>query len=273
MKSILVPFYDYYGDDASASAVTTACHVAKVFGSYIEGLLVIESENTPNIGEVDNPEPVPIAEQIESHFRALMAGEGIPFSQDDVSGPRAAWRETAGVESHVVAEYGRMFDLIVVRRAASHAANSWRQTFEAAIFESGRPVMLAPALRPEPLGSRIMVAWNGSTETARTIALGMPILAKASTVTVLNVEGGAVPGPSGEDVCAYLRRRGIAATAKIVEPGGRTSGDAILAAADDFGADLLFKGAYTHTRFRQLIFGGATEDIITHADLPVLMAH
>lgn len=273
MKSILVPFYDYYDDDASASAVTTACHVAKIFGSYLEGLLVIEGENTAITGEADNSEPGRIAEQIESHFRALVAGEGISFPRDDVSGPRAAWRETAGVESHVVAEYGRIFDLIVVRRAASHAATSWRQTYEAAIFESGRPVMLAPASRPEPLGSRIMVAWNGSTETARTIALGLPILAKASTVTILTVEGGAVAGPSGEDVCAYLRRHGIAATAKIVEPEKRTVGKAILAVADDFGADLLFKGAYTHTRFRQLIFGGATEDIIKHAELPVLMAH
>jgi nucleotide-binding universal stress UspA family protein len=273
MKSILVPFYDYYDDDASAAAVTTACHVAKVFGGYLEGLLVIEDGNTTTIGEVDNPEPEQLAGDIESHFRALVAREGISFPRDDVSGPRAAWRETAGVESHVVAEYGRMFDLIVVRRAASHAANSWRQTYEAAIFESGRPVMLAPASPPRPLGSHIMVAWNGSTETARTIALGLPLLAKASTVTVLTVEGGMVAGPSGEDVCAYLLRQGIVATEKYVERDERTIGEAILAAADDLGADLLFKGAYTHTRFRQLIFGGATEDIITQAALPVLMAH
>ena len=79
MKSILVPFYDYYDDDASASAVRAACHLAKTFDSYIEGLLVIEGENTGSV-DADDPEPHQIAEQIENHFCALVAGEGIAFT-------------------------------------------------------------------------------------------------------------------------------------------------------------------------------------------------
>ncbi len=39
------------------------------------------------------------------------------------------------------------------------------------------------------------------------------------------------------------------------------------------GADLLVKGAYTHSRLRQLIFGGATSHILAEAILPVLMVH
>ena len=38
------------------------------------------------------------------------------------------------------------------------------------------------------------------------------------------------------------------------------------------GADLLLKGAYTQSRIRQMIFGGATCHIIMEANLPVLMA-
>ncbi len=272
MISILVPFYDYYGDDASASAVCAACHVAKAFDSYIEGLLVIEGENTGTV-ETEDPEPHEIADQIESHFRALVAGEGIAFTPADANRPYAAWRETTGVESHVVADYGRMFDLTVVRRAASHAATDWRHTYEAAIFETGRPVLLAPLAPPAGLGANIVIAWNGSTETARTIALGLPLLAKATTVTILTVEGGTVPGPPAEAVRDYLARHGIAAGIRHIASEGRTLGEAILAEAGTLGADLLFKGAYTHTRLRQMIFGGATEDIISKSPLPVLMAH
>lgn len=272
MKSILVPFYDYYDDDASASAVRTACHIAKSFDSHLEGLLVIEGENTGAV-ETEDPEPHEIAEQIESHFRALVASEGIAFTPAEASGPRATWRETTGVESHVVADYGRMFDLIVVRRAASHAATDWRHTYEAAIFESGRPVLLAPLEPPASFGAHVVIAWNGSTETARTIALGLPLLTKATTVTVLTVDGGVVPGPPAEAVHDYLARHGIATATRHIAPDGLSLGEAILAEADNLGADLLFKGAYTHTRLRQMIFGGATEDIISKSPLPVLMAH
>jgi nucleotide-binding universal stress UspA family protein len=33
------------------------------------------------------------------------------------------------------------------------------------------------------------------------------------------------------------------------------------------------KGAYTQSRLRQMIFGGPTQHILEHAELPVLMAH
>ena len=160
-----------------------------------------------------------------------------------------------------------------VQVSREHAAIEWRQTYEAAIFESGRPVLLAPVTQPAALGTNIVIAWNGSTETARTIALGLPLLAKATNITVLTVEGGTVLGPTGEAVRTYLAGHGIAADAKLIDHHERTIGEAILAEADALGADLLFKGAYTHTRLRQRIFGGATEDIITKATLPVLMAH
>ena len=66
---------------------------------------------------------------------------------------------------------------------------------------------------------------------------------------------------------------GIAAKAMTVGIEGRSTGEAILRAAKSAGADLLIKGAYTQSRFRQMIFGGATSHILANAELPVLMAH
>ena len=92
-------------------------------------------------------------------------------------------------------------------------------------------------------------------------------------MTVLTVTGATVPGPSGEDLAEHLRRGGVNASAKTVDPGTRPVGGAILEEAQSQGADLLFKGAYTHARLRQMIFGGPTRHILTHAELPVFMAH
>jgi nucleotide-binding universal stress UspA family protein len=72
---------------------------------------------------------------------------------------------------------------------------------------------------------------------------------------------------------AYLQRNGIAAKMMTTPTSDRGAGAAILAAAKSEGCDLLVKGAYTQSRLRQMIFGGATSHILANAELPVLMAH
>ena len=144
---------------------------------------------------------------------------------------------------------------------------------EAALFESGRPVLIAPASAPQVIGENVLVAWNGSTEQTRTTAFAMPMLREARQVTVLSVEGGMTPGPTGEEVAHHLRMNAVAATAVTAAPGTRTTGEAILDHAKTHGCDLLVKGAYTQSRLRQMVFGGATRHILASATLPVLMAH
>ena len=81
-----------------------------------------------------------------------------------------------------------------------------------------------------------------------------------------------MPGPPAEQLIRSLRRNGIAAEPLTVELDGRNTGEAILATAESLGCDLLIKGAYTQSRLRQMIFGGATRHVLAHARLPVLMA-
>ena len=110
-----------------------------------------------------------------------------------------------------------------------------------------------------------------STEQARATAFAMPVLQQAERVTVLTVEGGtAVPGPTGEQLCRYLQAHGIPATASTAGLDGRSTGEVILSTASSLGCDLLIKGAYTQSRLRQMIFGGATRHILARATIPVL---
>ena len=125
---------------------------------------------------------------------------------------------------------------------------------------------------PASLGDTIVVAWNGSTETARAVSFAMPFLVRARQVIVLTVKGATVDGPSGEEIAAMLRLHEVPATALSQDDDRRSPGATILAQAR-LGADLLVKGAYTQSRLRQLIFGGATRHILEHAELPILMAH
>ena len=70
-----------------------------------------------------------------------------------------------------------------------------------------------------------------------------------------------------------LQRNGIPATPLTVELDGRSTGETILATAASQDCDLLIKGAYTQSRLRELIFGGATRHILANATLPVFLAH
>jgi nucleotide-binding universal stress UspA family protein len=144
---------------------------------------------------------------------------------------------------------------------------------EAALFDSGRPVLMAPSVAPRSLGQTVLVHWNASTETARCMLFAMPLLKKAKRVGLIAVDGAMVPGPSISDVVGYLAANGVTATEKTVAGRSQRAGEIILAEAASMGADLLIKGAYTQSRLRQMIFGGATSHILSAAELPVFFAH
>ena len=281
MRTLLVPFH---GSDATQSALEMAHLVAARFGSHIEGLFVLQpppiiaGEGITIPGEYLTQmaeEGRRLADEARERFETFMKDRNVPFRDiaivDDK--PSASWQELEGLESQIIGEYGRLFDLIVVGCAAQPSSADRNAVCEAALFESGRPVMVSAENTPATLGKTIVIAWNGSTETARTIALGMPLLQKAEKVVVLTVRGGTVPGPDAEQVARHLVRNDINAQAKLVEPESRTAGEAILEETDRAGADLLLKGAFTHSRLRQMIFGGATQHILSTSTVPVFMAH
>jgi nucleotide-binding universal stress UspA family protein len=205
--------------------------------------------------------------EMRQTFDAFAAGH--PTSQG--SGARFRWRGGSPIEDGALGVLGRVHDVTVLSRPGSRGART--TAFEAALFDSGRPVLMAPPQPPKTLGERILIHWNASTETARTILVAMPILRKAKQVSLIAVEGHIVPGPSVKEAVAHLQANGIPATDKTVTPTRSRPGEAILAEAAAVGADLLIKGAYTQSRLRQMIFGGATRHILSAAELPVLFAH
>ena len=280
MKTILA----VVGDGTAAPLLETALLVARRFGGRIVGLNAVTTEYAVVFGgemgfsissEVDRTlerEGHDRREQARALFAAFMREHGVPLGGAAAEGPSAEWREEAGRQNAVVGALGRVFDLITVERPAKLASLA-EATLEDALFESGRPVLMAPPVPLPTIGERVLVAWNGSTETARTVAFAMPFLERATAVQVVSVEGGMTPGPSAEDLAQTLSRHGIAAIARHVLARNRTPGQIYLDEAKAIGADLVVKGAYTQSRLRQMIFGGATRHIIMEATMPVLLAH
>jgi nucleotide-binding universal stress UspA family protein len=279
MKTILLPFYD---DDVSQRAFEVCARIVLPAKGYLEGLFVMR--RPPIIDGASDvldeslivqfeEECQRVAARSRTRFEASAAAQGLTVEAVAASNtPAAGWSEIAGVEGQVVGSHGRLFDLVVMGREFGHPWLNWRVMIESALFESGRPVLLTPAKPGPTVGENVVIAWNSSTETARTVAYAMPLLARAHTVTILSVEDWGVPGPSGDELAVYLARAGVPVTARTVQPKGRTPGVAVLDECVRSGADLLVKGAYTQSRLRQMIFGGATRHIIAHAQIPVFFA-
>jgi nucleotide-binding universal stress UspA family protein len=171
-----------------------------------------------------------------------------------------------------MASHARVFDVSIMGRPGAERGDPRMATAEAALFESGRPVLLAPPLPVEAMGETIAISWNQSTETARAVAFAMPLLKAARKVYVLTIENFSVEGPPGDQLAASLARHGINVEA-VTKPNARSPGEAVLEQSAKLGCDLLVKGAYTQSRLRQMIFGGATAHILARATIPVLMAN
>jgi nucleotide-binding universal stress UspA family protein len=274
MKNILIPVEKH---DLIGSMLECSAKLARIYSGAVEGVAL----RLPQISVV-GPDPVvtvtfprPDQEDLEIQagarniFDAFFSGP----SEAEMPRLRTRWRAGEIVDDTELGSLARVYDLTVVGRPQGGTAGPRMTTFESVLFESGRPILIAPPRAPATLGERIVISWNCSTESSRTVAYGLPLLLKAREVSILTVEGATVPGPTGKELADYLLGHGIEARELVVLPGGRKHGAAILEETQRLGADLLFKGAYTQSRLRQMIFGGATSHIVASTEIPVFMAH
>jgi len=267
MKAILVPV-----DQSSsiASVLTCAELLARRLDGIAEGVAL-----RPDPVSAIAPEPV-IAETILAmrNDDEFIGRVKVTFESHFGSFPelRHRWRGGSPVDESDLGSLSRVYDLTVLSRPSDSANRRAMTTLETALFESGRPILVAPPSAPKSIGENIVISWNCSTEQASAMGSAMPLLRLAKTVTILTIEGLTVAGPTGAQAKECLAASGIDACEITMGNGGKKPGAVLLAEAQKLGADLIVKGAYTQSRFRQMIFGGATSHLLAHSSLPILMA-
>lgn len=189
-----------------------------------------------------------------------------------LAGPSTCWVEIVGRENDVTVAQGRLADLIVIGRSRSEADSAATATLHAALFESGRPVLVVPEFAPE-IGKRIAIAWNGSSEAARSVSAAIPFLKRAEAVLLFSAATERTSADAVMGLLDFLAWHGISAVPEALPEGSGSVGQRILEAASAAKIDLLVMGAYTRSRLRQLILGGVTHDVLGGSRLPLLMAH
>jgi len=247
------------GDPRNAVPIT----VEGMSGALVEEIMTVaERESTER------------AAAARATFDSWRQDTGTPIADAPAAGAgvTAAWIEEMGREDDLVVRYGRLADLIVEGRPAQDVFAT-EVTVEAAIFDTGRPVLLvAPAPR-DSIGDNVAIFWNGSAQAARAVAGALPLLRRAKQVHVLWVGESRGKELAHMTLPGYLAWHGIEATVSRFQPDARAVGQALLEEAQRVDADLLVMGAYTHSRLRQMVLGGVTKHVLGNAAIPVLMAH
>ncbi len=270
------------GEDRAPQLIEAAAAVARKSDAHLIGLYVIPRLFVAPAIALDVP-----AEVIERQRRlAREEGERVKALFTDKLKAETFVSEWRMIESrgwdvaHIVIEHGRVADLIMCGQMTDAVSPERREVPERALMESGRPVLIVPALGRFPtVGDHAMVAWNASREAARAVFDAVPLLASAKMVRVLwvnppdgNSDGSGNDLP-GSALAEALARHDIAIEATHTITSEIGIGDELLSRLADHGSDLLVMGGYGHSKLREFVFGGATEHILEHMTAPVLMSH
>jgi nucleotide-binding universal stress UspA family protein len=287
IKTILVPAT---GTDKDAAVFTAALAVARRFAAHLDFLHVRVDAAAVAVSMVSDAGGAAMtgslvdsldegADRLEARARQMFeqfcAAEGLAMvdTPPGPSGPSAQWTRQIGTETYWVAEHGRAADLMVIGRPADGDGVA-PETIEAALLESGRPILIPTATPMTSVPETIVIAWKATREAAHAVTAALPFVALAKKILILTVsEEENSSGEEGSGLMASLRWRGIEVSANRLQPEGRSPADTMLAAAAEHQA-LLVMGGYGHSRLRQWMFGGFTRHVLqTPAAVPVLIAH
>ena len=286
-KYLLVPATGA-ADDAAVFA--TALLAARPFSAHLEFLHVrvdvtdiVISMSTGGLGGggavqgvVDKLEAE--ARQVEARARqgveAFCERNAIPRSTPRPGeGLSAEFTVESGSDAQWIAEYGRFADLVVVGRAQPGREVS-TEVLEAALMDTGRPLLVAPQTAPQTLLGTIVIAWKDTPEAARAVAAAVPLLERAERVVIVTVvEEDEAREHSSDRLLRSLRWHNP--NTSVRQPGRerRKPVEVLLEEAERVQASLIVMGGYSHSRLREVVFGGFTHRILAGVDVPVLLAH
>lgn len=283
VRNILVPICPHVAFDAQLDA---ALNIARRVEAHINAVFI-----RPDPREVLAEEPMlamvaaGIPEAFERESKKAEAAAKAKFSawrlehelasgmvDQSLRTPFACWSERIGPIEPTIVRCSRLSDLVVLNRP-DPALTVTQSAFDAAVFESGRPVLVVPRKVPDDVLRHVLVAWNGSREAARAVAGAMTLLHEAEDVSIFMTGQSGDKPPEDMDLAAFLTWHGIVARYHYADPDERPVGGALLRVAKQCGATMIVMGAYTHSRLRQNLLGGVTSHVLEHATLPLLMMH
>jgi len=275
MKDLIVKLeHDKQHDQALAFAVS----IAETFDAHLAGASFGNLAGLPDYGMVGVPGTVIGQLLTESEQRARIALDRFHA---------AATRNGLSFSDHLVLESGfgtadtfanlaRHYDLSILRQTDNDGPDNGL-VIEAALFNTGRPVIVVPYIQSTGLKlDRVLCCWDGGAPAARAVNDALPFLKRAGAVEILNVVGARDDKPQSEirgiEIAGHLARHDVKVEIETVTVPDRSVADTILSHAADRSADMIVMGGYGHSRLREFVLGGVTRSILASMTIPAFMS-
>lgn len=261
-------------DPASDFAIS----VAETFQAHVLGLAFSYEPIIPGAVMGGIPPEFIESQRAESDKRAATAVARFEAAakRAGVSAETRTLSASVSGASDMLARLARRFDLVVVGQPDRELSTPDEVLDEAALFDSGRPVLFVPFIQKDGLKlDRVLVCWDGSRAATRAIADSLPFLKKAGQVEIVMVASKSAKGDeiAGVDLGQHLARHGLKVDVKRITSPDIDVASTILSHAADSSADLIVMGGYGHSRLREFVLGGVTKSILETMTVPVLMSH
>lgn len=271
---------DSYTEPTPSAAIDQAVGFAKACGGRISALATHIDIRAPNnwlaekllgvnrMVEVEENKSLQAAQTSLRYFEET-AGKADVFSEGFID------RTDLYAVGPCVSRHARTRDLCIV--AIANRVDSQRSVAEDVVFGSGRPVLVFnPATAPisATVLDRVCVMWDGSRSAARAAADALPILAKASKVSIATIVGEKPSATRGiaSDLVRHLRTHGVSAQVEVAE-FHQTIGASIDAHIAKTTPQLLVMGAFGNSRLKDFVLGGATAYVLNNLRLPTILSH
>ena len=275
MRNILLPF-EYI--ETIPHLIDCAVSLAKKYNSSVSGVAIhqridsfIAQEGSIVFDSLhhdeNKEEAIKYKEKFIEHINILKK------SDTDLKDLKYKWLSEELENQKYLGDLSRVYNVVIISRPYQELQSASLSSIQTTLFDGGRPVMLIPMNKQIDIGMKVVISWNCTTESSRAVFAALPILKQASDVTILTVEKVITDGPSGEQVSELLASHGIDAKPVTISGDEKKIGDSILDFSQSVDADLIVKGAYTQSRLREIIFGGATRHLMLHSEIPIYLVN
>ncbi len=275
MRNILLPF-EYI--ETIPHLIDCAVSLAKKYNSSVNGVAIhqridsfIAQEGSIIFDSLHHDENTGEAEKFKQKFTHHM-GE-LVNSDPELKDLKYKWLSDELQNQKYLGDLSRVYNVVIISRPYQELQSASLSSIQTILFDGGRPVMLIPMNKQIDIGKEVVISWNCTTESSRAVFASLPILKKADNVTILTVEKVISDGPTGEQVVELLSSHGIKSKAVTLSGDEKKIGEIILDYSQSVNADLIVKGAYTQSRLREIIFGGATRHLMLHSEIPIYLVN
>jgi nucleotide-binding universal stress UspA family protein len=256
-----------------------AISVAETFDAHVAGVAFAYAPDFPGYAMMEIPADIVAQMNAESEKAALAAIDRFDAAakRSLVSSEHRLLKTIGAGAPAMLSDLARRFDLGVFMQSDPDGVDN-DDMIETSLFESGRPLMVAPYIHKDGLQlDHAVCCWDGSRAAARSINDALPLLVKATTVDLLIVQNEKTSNDNkeirGTEMAKHLARHDVKVEVEVIPAADVDVTNAILSYVADSSGTLIVMGGYGHSKLREVILGSVTRDMLESMTVPVFMSH